>query len=324
MWTSTVDFTKAFDSISHKSIWEALKSCNIDHGYISLLRKIYRDQESNIFDIQKGSKQGDPLSSLLFNTVLQYSLKDEIQRWQKKKGMGIHLSDHDHDCLTNLRFADDVMLFETSKEQIRKMLCEFKKATEKVGLRIHPDKTKILSNQSTIISDTKKAPSSRWHEHRSIDKKRKREIFGSENLVLPTRNDRNQEPDQGGMGDLPQIQTRVDIKKLHAQTSSTAFRRHRLSDCLLRSGNLGTKQRIERMVQSTQRKMLRLIIQTKRKYKKIEKQDIGPKEENGKVTSRKCVAPMTKAEMVRAQRLRMTWIVKYHLKTMLTRKLIQL
>ena len=69
------------------------------------------------------------MSSLLFNTVLQYSLKDEIQRWQKKKGMGIHLSDHDHDCLTNLRFADDVMLFATSKEQIRKMMCEFKKST---------------------------------------------------------------------------------------------------------------------------------------------------------------------------------------------------
>ena len=70
--------------------------------------------------------------------------------------MGLYLSDNDHDCLTNLRYADDVMLFATSKEQIRKMLCEFKKATEKVGLRIHPDETKILSNQSIINSDTKK------------------------------------------------------------------------------------------------------------------------------------------------------------------------
>ena len=35
------------------------------------------------------------------------------------------------------------------------------------------------------------------------------------------------------------------------------------------------------MIQSTQRKMLRLIIQTKRKYKKIEKQDIEPKDEKG-------------------------------------------
>ena len=116
--------------------------------------------------------------------------------------MGKYLSDHDHDCLTNLRFADDVMLFATSKEQIRKMLCEFKKVTEKVSLRIHPDKTKILSNQRIINSDTKK--------HLEVEDMkieiltRKREIFRSENLVLPTRNDRNQEPYQGSMGDLPQ------------------------------------------------------------------------------------------------------------------------
>ena len=38
----------------------------------------------------------------------------------------------------------------------------------------------------------------------------------------------------------------------------------------------------ERMIQSTQGKMLRLIIQTRRKYKKSEK-SIEPKEENGKV-----------------------------------------
>ena len=46
----------------------------------------------------------------------------------------------DHDAVRNIQ---------------RKMLCEFKKVTEKLGLRIHPDKTKILSNQSTIDSDTK-------------------------------------------------------------------------------------------------------------------------------------------------------------------------
>ena len=90
----------------------------------------------------------------------------------------------------------------------------------------------------------KKAYWSRWHEHRNIDKKWKREIFGPENLVLPSsRDNRNQEPDQGSLGDFPQIRTRVDIKKPHAQTSSTAFRRHSFSDYLLRSGNMGTKQK---------------------------------------------------------------------------------
>ena len=141
MWTATIDFTKAFISITQKSVWEALESCGIDHDYISLLKKIYRDQtasvqtdeESNMFEIRKGTKQGDPLSSLLFNMVLQNSLKDDIQRWQKKKGMGIYLSDNDRDCLTNLRFADDVLLFASSKEQLQRMLCEFKRSTEKVG-----------------------------------------------------------------------------------------------------------------------------------------------------------------------------------------------
>ena len=82
MWTATIDFTKAFDSITHKSVWKALKSCGIEHDYISFLKKIYRDQkasvqtdeESNMSEIKKGTKQGDPLSSLLFNIVLQKAL----------------------------------------------------------------------------------------------------------------------------------------------------------------------------------------------------------------------------------------------------------
>ena len=100
-----------------------------------------------MFEIKKGTKHGDPLSSLLFNTVLQNSLKDDIQRWQKRKGMGIYLSDNDHDCLTNLA---------STKKQLQKMLCKFKRSTEKVGPRIHTEMTKILSNQSSLSSDTKK------------------------------------------------------------------------------------------------------------------------------------------------------------------------
>ena len=242
MWTATVDFTKAFDSISHNSIWEALKSCGIEHDYISLLRKIYRDQkasvqtdeESESFDIQKGSKQGDPMSSLLFNTVLQYSLKKtKYNDGKRRKGLGIYLRDQERDCLTNLRFADDVMLFATSKEQIRNTMCDFKKATEKVGLRIHPDKTKILSNQSTMNSDTK----------RYIDKERKREICGPANLVPPTRDIGNQEQDQSSMGDFPQIQTRTDIRKILAEISIAPLRCHSFSDSMLRSRNMDTEQR---------------------------------------------------------------------------------
>ena len=134
MWRAMIDVTKPFDSITHKSIWKALNSGGINHEYISLLKKIYKDLkasvqtdvESNMFEIKKGTKQGDRLSSLLFNAALQDSLKEVTKRWQKKKGVGIYVSDRDHDCLTNLRFSDYVLLFATSKEQLQKMMYEFK------------------------------------------------------------------------------------------------------------------------------------------------------------------------------------------------------
>ena len=160
MWMAT----KAFDSITHKSIWQALNSCGINQEYISLLKKIYKDQkasvqmvvESNMFEIEKGTKWGDLLSSLLFNTVLQNSLKEVTQRWQKKKGMEICLSDHDHDCLTNLGLADDVLLFATSKEQFQNILCEFKKSTEN-GTQDPPREDE--SSQKPKLGHTKKLKS---------------------------------------------------------------------------------------------------------------------------------------------------------------------
>ena len=114
---------KAFDSITHNSIRDAFKSCGIEHDYIHLLRKLYRDQkatvltdeESDMFEIRKGTKQGDPIA-----------LDKYIPRWQKKRGMGIFLSDNDHDCLTNMRFVDDVLLF----------VCILKRTPSKNDVRI--------------------------------------------------------------------------------------------------------------------------------------------------------------------------------------------
>ena len=83
---------------------------------------VLTDKESgDMFEILRGTKQGDPLSSLLFNTVLQMALKDDVTRWKKKKGVGICSSDSESDCFTSLRFADDVLLISTSLEQLQKI-----------------------------------------------------------------------------------------------------------------------------------------------------------------------------------------------------------
>ena len=66
MWVATIDFMKAFDSITHNSIWDALRSCGIEHEYINLLKRLYKnqkatvmtDEESDMFAIKKRDHAG--------------------------------------------------------------------------------------------------------------------------------------------------------------------------------------------------------------------------------------------------------------------------
>ena len=199
----------------------------------------------------------------------------------KKKGMGIYLSDQERDCLTNLRFADDVMLFATSKGQIRNMMCEFKDATEKVGLRIHPDKTKILSNESSMNSDTKryikigdmsieilaKNESVKYLGQRiSFHQQETLEIKSRIRAAWTTFHEYRQELTS------KKYMLKLRLRLFDATVSPTFF---------YAAGTWTPSREHERMNQSTQRKMLRLIIQTKRKYKTIVKQVIEHKVEEG-------------------------------------------
>ena len=69
-------------------------------------------------------------------------MKDDMKSW-RATGMGISLSDHQTDCPSNLRFADDVLLFSTSLEHLKRMMSDFKRSTDRV--KIHPDEE--INNQ---------------------------------------------------------------------------------------------------------------------------------------------------------------------------------
>ena len=197
--------------------------------------------------------------------------------------MGIYLSDRNHDCLTNLRFADDMILFATSKEQIRKMLCGFKNATEKVGPQDPP----------------RQDEDSQQPEHHQLGLKKHLEVDDM-NIEILTRNESVKYLGQRVsfyQQETTEIKCRIRAawatfhKYRQELTSKNYMLKHllRLFDATVSptvchaAGTWAPNKEHERMIQSTQRKMLRLIIQTKRKYQKIVKQDIGPKEQNEEV-----------------------------------------
>lgn len=141
-----IDFTKAFDSLNHYAIWEALQQQNIESRYISLLHSIYSKIKSRIkleregaeFDIKKGVRQGDPISPKIFSSVLELVFRN--LNWHEK---GLRI---DGKYISHLRFADDIIIFAENLNEIKTMMQELARESEKVGLLMNLSKTKAMTN----------------------------------------------------------------------------------------------------------------------------------------------------------------------------------
>ena len=114
-----------------------------------LLRNLYAGQEAAVrnvhgttdwLQIGKGVCQGYILSSCLFNLYAEYIIRnaglEEAQAGIKIAGRNIN----------NLRYADDTTLMAESEEELKILLMKGKQESEKVGLKLNIQKTKIMAS----------------------------------------------------------------------------------------------------------------------------------------------------------------------------------
>ena len=112
LWVVTIDLKKAFDRVDHTAMFKALRK-QMDGEYVNLLEQLYKNQYGNVgthrFPITRGVRQGDILSPLLFNAVLEHAMA----KWKRKlRSHGFCMyADNEHERLTNIRYADDIVLF---------------------------------------------------------------------------------------------------------------------------------------------------------------------------------------------------------------------
>ena len=134
--------------MDYNKLWKILKEMGIQDHLTCLLRNLYANQEVTVrtghettdwFQIGKGVHQGCILSPCLFNLYAEYIMRnaglEEIQAGNKIAKRNIY----------NLRYADDTT-FMAESEELKCLLMKVKKESEKVGLKLSIQKTKIMAS----------------------------------------------------------------------------------------------------------------------------------------------------------------------------------
>ena len=76
----SIDVEKAFDKIQHPFMAKTLQKVGIEGTYLNIVKAVYNKLTANIFlngeklkafPLRSGTRQGCPLSPLLFNIVLE-------------------------------------------------------------------------------------------------------------------------------------------------------------------------------------------------------------------------------------------------------------
>ena len=148
-----IDYAKTFDCVDHNKLWKILKEMGIPDHLTCLLRNLYAGQEATLrtghgttdwFQVGKGIRQGYILSPCLFNLYAEQIMRNA---GLEEAQAGIKFARRN---ISNLRHADDTTLMAESEEEIKSLLMKVKEKSEKVGLKLNIQKTKIMASGPII------------------------------------------------------------------------------------------------------------------------------------------------------------------------------
>ena len=144
-----IDYAKAFHCVDHNKLWKILKEMGIPDHLTWLLRNLYAGQEAvnrtghgttDWCQIGKGVHQGCVLSPYLFNFYAEYIMRNAGLE-ETQAGIKIAVRN-----INNLRYADDTTLMAESEEELKSLLMKVKLESEKAGLKLNIQKTKIMAS----------------------------------------------------------------------------------------------------------------------------------------------------------------------------------
>ena len=154
----SIDADKAFDKIQHPFMMKALQKAGIEGTYLNMIKAIYdkptatsilNGEKLKVFLLKSGTRQGCPLSPLLFNIVLEVLAtaireEKEIKEIQIRKEVKFSL------------FADDMILYiKNPKHTTQKLLELINECSKVAGYKINIQKS-LNSYTLKMKNQTKK------------------------------------------------------------------------------------------------------------------------------------------------------------------------
>ena len=151
LWIISLDLSKAFDKVNWEALWAVLMQHGVSQHLGWILQCIYYGQSGKVredfvdsrdFGIRAGGREGRVLSPRVLCAVLEFAMFS----WRaKEKTYGLNLHDGIR-ALLDLRFADDLLVFATSRDDTIQLLGELVTSLGQVGLKLNTSKTKIYEN----------------------------------------------------------------------------------------------------------------------------------------------------------------------------------
>ena len=144
-----IDYSTAFDTVAHDILWNDMHKMGFPTHIILLIKALYDQQKAAVrtsygltewFEIGQGVRRACIISPHLFNIYAEAIMRNALENFEGSITVGGHK-------ITNLRYADDVVLIAGSLEELQDLVNRVKLESEKVGLFLNTKKTKVMKVQ---------------------------------------------------------------------------------------------------------------------------------------------------------------------------------
>ncbi|CAD6238435.1 GSCOCG00012534001-RA-CDS, partial [Cotesia congregata] len=148
LFMASIDVAKAFDSVSHQAIVDTLRSFGVPLSIVDYIAGVYRKSTtrlqcagwtSDLISPKKGVKQGDPLSPIIFNMVLDRLFSEIPEEIGCRLGGVI---------VNALAYADDLLLFASTSTGLQRLLDISNEYLSECGLAVNASKCATMALKS--------------------------------------------------------------------------------------------------------------------------------------------------------------------------------